>query len=224
MEETFDRDYRYCILYTQSTEQHRLKNVIERHLPEADGEVFCPCVEYWRRDKKEAVVTALFPGYVFLYTRLNRKEIHAILQEGRPQLQSGVRELGLRESQGLERQTIEDDAIYEYSDVSEEEAEFLDFLRQGNGLLTMSAGYEEKGKYHVMEGPLKPFEDRISRVDKHNRKAFLNILVRGHAARVGFECKPKAHWFPKNESRLVQLEGGGEFDLTEIAKKMMMGA
>ena len=87
--------------------------------------------------------------------------------------------------------------------MDEQEEWFLNYLREGNGLLTMSSGYEyeiqihkskkEKKaikKYKVMEGPLKVYEDKIKKVDKHERLAFLDFEVNGWCAQAGFNCLP----------------------------------
>ncbi|MCR5324884.1 MAG: hypothetical protein K6E85_16630 [Lachnospiraceae bacterium] len=66
-----------------------------------------------------------------------------------------------------------------------------------DGLLRMSYGYQENGKYIVMEGPLKVYQDKIIDVNKHDRKAFLDFEVNGYQVRAGFEVKPKKYWFPE---------------------------
>ncbi len=75
------------------------------------------------------------------------------------------------------------------SDVNPAEHEFLDCLRQSNGLLTMSSGYQEgKGDYKhfvVMDGSLKIYSDKIVDVDKHNRKAFLGFELNGRRCTSG---------------------------------------
>lgn len=219
--------YRYSVLYLPGTEQHKLKNLIEEHLPREKGEAFIPRMEYYKRGEKKVEETAIFPGYVFLYTALNRKEVHELLKDCRVGLKAAFRELALREKQRddpealyREDERTGEESWYDLSDLDQEETEFLDMLRQGNGLLTMSCGYEENKKYHVMEGPLQAFEDKIQKVDKHNRKAFLLFEIHGRQARAGFECKPKAHWFPKEETQIATLSDGTEVDLEELKRKL----
>ena len=86
----------------------------------------------------------------------------------------------------------------------------------------MSAGYDDGNKkYVVMEGSLKAFQDKIIDVDKHGRKAFLTFNINGSQAQAGFECKPKSHWFPKEDSNIVKLEDGTEVDLKELTRSVM---
>ena len=222
-----EKQFRYSVLYQPGAEQQKLKNLIEERLPREKGEVFIPRMEYYKRGEKKIKETAIFPGYVFLYTTLNRKEVHEMLTDCRIGVKAAFRELALREKQRedpevlyYEYEKAGAESWYDLSDLDREETEFLDLLRQGDGLLTMSCGYEENGKYHVMEGPLQAFEDKIQKVDKHNRKAFLLFEIHGRQARAGFECKPKAHWFPKEGTQLATLSDGMEVDLEELKRKL----
>ena len=216
---------RYCVLHIFEAAQHKLKNAIEKNLPEGRGEVFVPLMEIYRRSAKKEKKIAIFPGYVFLYTDLNMKEVHEMMKQCRAEVNCAVKELALKERwmgdpNFLDKET-EDEEIYELSDLNPEETEFLELLRKGNGLLSMSYGYEEDKKYHVMEGPLKAFEDKIEKVDKHNRKAFLRLKYNGKQTRAGFECKPKTYWYPTKDTRIARLKDGYEFDLDELSKQVM---
>lgn len=217
--------FRYCVLYLPGTEQQKLKDLIEEHLPREKGQVFIPRMELYRRGEKKVEEVSIFPGYVFLYTVLDLREVHEMLRECRMGLKTAFRELALREKQQDDPYAIcweEDESGegYDLSDLDREETEFLDMLRQGDGLLTMSCGYEENRRYHVMEGPLRAYEDRIQKVDKHNRKAFLAFEIHGKQARAGFECKPKAHWFPGEGTQIATLSDGTEVDLEELKRKL----
>lgn len=219
------KTFRYSVLYILDAEQHKLKGIIEKYLPKGRGEVFIPRMELYRRGEKKVKEITIFPGYVFLYTDMDIREVHEMLKDCRAEQNFVLRELALKERWASDREFLygetEDGALLELSDLDEEETEFLDILREGNGLLTMSCGYEENGKYHVMEGPLKAFEEKIEKLDKHNRKAFLKFQINGRQVRAGFECKPKTHWYPKDNSRIVKLSDDAEVDLDELIQKVM---
>lgn len=193
-------------------------------MPKENGEAFIPCMELYRRGKKKVEKVPIFTGYVFLYTSLNIKEVHEMLMGCRAGLKHTFRELALQvwwmDAPDFLCDERGDCGIYGLSDLNGEESEFLDMLRQGNGLLSMSCGYEENKKYHVMEGPLKAYEDKIQKVDKHNRKAFLRFEIHGRQARAGFECKPKAYWFPGEETKIVTISDGTEVDLEELKRRL----
>ncbi|MBR1633643.1 MAG: hypothetical protein IJ682_01125 [Lachnospiraceae bacterium] len=229
-----EKRFRYCVLYIRDTEHHKLTGILEKYMPSGRGQVFYPCMEYYRRDDKEVKVKAIFPGYVFLYTDLNIKEIHQLIDTHRGELNTAMRELTLAERRVTDpdflSQNSTEDKLYELTDIDEEEESFIDTLREGNGLLAMSSGYEyvvkdrkekKQKKYVVVEGPLKAYEDRIVIVDKHNRRAFLEFEINGRQAQAGFNCLPKAHWFPNKNSEIITFTDGTETDLGELKDKIM---
>lgn len=242
----------YCVLYTSAVKQAKLEEAIKKTLPEGKGIVFYPCMECWRRDSGKCEVKALFPGYIFIRSDMDALEIHEYVKEYRGKLGAFIRELGLSEryasGNGIfggcgseEDRDGEKEDGYRLTDLTEEEAEFMDFLlgeggdseaaeRLGKGdkmpregLLRMSYGYRESGKYIVMEGPLKAYENRIANVNRHERKAFLDFKVNGYVVRAGFEVKPKRYWFPEDKSTPEVLADGTEVDLRELENKMMGG-
>ena len=91
------------------------------------------------------------------------------------------------------------------------------------GVLRMSYGYREGGRYVVMKGPLKAYENRITNVNVHDRKAYLDIRINGHAVRAGFEVKPKRYWFPDDNGAPMVLHDGTEVNLERL-RNMMMGS
>lgn len=232
--------FRYCVLYIRDTEHQSVKKAIEKRLPKNRGYVFYPCMEYYRRDDKEVKIRAIFPGYIFLYTDLDIKEVHELMLKLHIETRLGAQELALSERRMSNPDFLleEDDTmkLYDLSDVDDDEAAFFDCLREGNGLLSMSSGYEErteyerkngKGveilkKYVVMEGPLKTYEDKIMDVDKHNRRAYLAFEINRRYAQAGFNCLPKAHWFPDGNSEIITLSDGTELDITELKRSVMV--
>lgn len=91
------------------------------------------------------------------------------------------------------------------------------------GVLWMSYGYREGGKYVVMKGPLKEYQNRIAKVNAHDRKAYLDIKINGRAVRAGLELKPKRYWFPDDSDAPMVLHDGTEVNLENL-RNMMMGA
>lgn len=228
------RKFRYCVLYIHDAERHRLLDIFRKALPKERGEVFYPLMEYYRRDDREVHTRAIFPGYIFFYTDLNMKEVHELVRSHRSRINSGYRELALASQRMADEDFLlredENQELFELSDADEEETVFLDHLREGNGLLAMSSGYEYRDtgpdgrslkKYTVMEGPLQAYEKRIRNVDKHNRRAYLEFEINGRRAQAGFSCLPKAHWYPDEDSRIVKFEDGTEADLSELKRSIM---
>ena len=198
----------YHVLYTQVMDQDKIKPRLEKKLEGTDSEIFIPRMEYYRRGEKAVKIKPIFPGYTFVRTSIDPLELHQTVRDTAKETQIGIRELG------FDKQKF-------HPCISTEEEEFLDFFCTGEGLLEMSVGYQEGNRYVVMDGPLKPFEDMIANVDKHNRKAFLKFEVDGRKAQAGFECKPKAHWFEDSSSKLATLSDGSEVDLNELRQKVL---
>ncbi|MCM1284190.1 MAG: hypothetical protein NC180_10900 [Muribaculaceae bacterium] len=215
--------HRYCVLHIRDADQDKLKDIIEKHIPSGRGGAFIPRMELYRRGEKTVKEVPMFPGYVFIHTDLDMKEIHGMLTSCRTELNAAFRELALKEWQMADPDFLykEGGELCSLSDLDDEETEFLDLLWQGGGLLAMSCGYEENKHYHVVEGPLKAYEDKIWKVDKHNRKAFLRFEINGRQARAGFECRPRAHWYPEEDTKIATLSDGTEVDLEELKKKVM---
>lgn len=88
------------------------------------------------------------------------------------------------------------------------------------GLLRMSYGYRDNGKWIVMKGPLRAFQDHIKDVNKHNKKAFLDIKIGGRIVRAGFDVKPKKYWFPEDEKAPEVLDDGSELDIDGLVRSM----
>lgn len=242
------KEYRYCVLYTQVLKQWEVYEVIRKSLPEGRGTVFYPCVELWWNDTVNTVIRPLFPGYVFIRSDLGRAELHELIVKRRGDILSFIKELKLAEQKNAGGVPADmDDALL--IDLSEDEAEFLDFMLNfryeeeseeetakdsliaawkggkipKEGVIRMSYGYCENGKCVVMEGPLKGYEDRIVKVDRRKKKAYLNLEINGHMAKAGLELKGKGYWFPKDRCASTVLEDGTEVDPAEIARRMMAG-
>ena len=215
---------RYYILFSQNADHQKIKIRLLNKLTDTDSEVFIPYMEYYKRGEKAVKTKPIFPNYMFIYTCVDPMLLHKKIRDVVGEISIGVRELGFKEQyygESIDMDKASEDEIILYPNVSDAEKQFLDLLRQGNGLLTMSMGYEENKKYVVMEGPLKAYEDKIDDVDKHNKKAFLKFEIDGRQAQAGFEVKPKVYWFPKKDSSIVKLEDGTEVDLEELKCKVM---
>ena len=244
----------YCVLYTSAVKQAKLEEAIKKTLPEGKGIVFYPCMECWRRDSGKCEVKALFPGYIFIRSDMDALEIHEYVKEYRGKLGAFIRELGLSEKyasgNGIfggcgseEDRDGEKEDGYRLTDLTEEEAEFMDFLLDSDdtdsgisggvddeddkngvpaeGLLKMSYGYQEGSKYKVMKGPLRAYEGHIAGVNKHDKKAYLDFKINGKVVRAGFDVMPKRYWFPEDKDTPEVLTDGTEVDLQALAKAMM---
>ena len=212
----------YSVLFTRTEKQSEMQKALSAVFPEGRGKIFLPMREYYRRDKKENDLKPLFPGYLFVYSDMGRKELHGFLLEHRGKVTSFLKELG-QYGQGLPegQEGFREGAA---TDLTEEESSFLDTILDKDGIQRMSAGYRENnGQIVVVEGPLVEYAGRIVKVDRHERLAYLNLKFREIDIVAGLEVKPKRHYFPEVEDVPVVLGDGTEVDLLELKKRMMEG-
>ena len=241
-----DAQYHYCVLYTPTLKQWKVYHTLKNSLPEGEGIVFYPCVELWWNDRVNTVIRPLFPGYIFIRSKLTQRQLHDLVLNSRNEILAFVKELTAPE-QWKDNSTGDDTEEDFLLDLSEDESAFLDFILElsgsdanaspssdkpsgdpsaemekipESGVLRMSHGYEENGKITIMDGPLRGYEDRIIRVDKRKRKAILDISINGHIAKAGLVILGKRHWFPDDENASEILSDGTEIDPYEIARRM----
>ena len=272
--------YRYCVLYTTVMKQERLLRLLRKRLPEERGVAFAPMMESYKRDSgKTLELKPLFPGYIFVRSDMKAGELHEFIRKYKPEFMSYIKELWLAEKlatgeigEGQRAGQDSDDEVpdpwdMQLSDLTDEEAEYLDLLldfdRSGGdiapdvvrymfdkdedtgveammprddrddgdydatsidastaGLLRMSYGYRDNGKWIVMKGPLRAFQDHIKDVNKHNKKAFLDFKIGGRIVRAGFDVKPKKYWFPEDDEAPEVLSDGSELDIDRLVKSM----
>lgn len=217
-----NQGYHYSVLFTRTEKQTEMQKVLSGEFPKSRGKIFLPMREYYRRDKKENDLKPLFPGYLFVYSDMCKKELYEFLLAHRVKVASFLKELGrygqdLQESQEA---SLEDTT----TDLTKEESSFLDTVLDEDGIQQMSAGYRESnGQIVVMEGPLVEYAGRIVKVDRHERVAYLNLKFREIDIVAGLEVKPKRYYFPDGEDVPVVLGDGTEVDLMELKKRMMEG-
>ncbi|MBO5550725.1 MAG: hypothetical protein J5966_02100, partial [Lachnospiraceae bacterium] len=221
-----NKNIHYCVLFTRVLKQELIRQEFSKEFPPDRGKVLCPSIECWRRGSGILEVKPIFPGYIFIRSDMDIYELHEFVRTHRSKLGTYVKELGISEKKASGEDVFDgNEDEYGLSDLNEEEEKFLDFLMDisNEGLIGMSRGYKENGRYIVMDGPLRSNENRIVDVNRHDRKAYLDFEFNGYVARAGLEIKPKRFWFPKNDDAPVLLADGTEVDTAMLSKKMMGG-
>ncbi len=212
--------YHYSVLFVRTQKQLEMQRALSGAFPKSRGKIFLPMREYYRRDRKETCVKPLFPGYLFVYSDMGREELHRFLTESRLEAVSFLKELG------MERKALEEGKGEAHGsglfDLTKEESDFLDAVLDQDGVWRMSAGYRDAGgRVTVMEGPLTAFSDRIVRVDRHERVAYLDLKLREFDIIAGLEIKPKGSFLPGEKDTPAELWDGTKVDLEELKKRMM---
>lgn len=122
---------------------------------------FAPYYEAMKKYKGEWHLERkiLFPGYVFMIT----DEVESLYLE----LKSII---GLTKLIGTGREVIP---------LKKEEVDFLTAFGKERQVVEMSTGILENGCVHITDGPPKGREDMIRKIDRHKRKASLEIPMFG---------------------------------------------
>lgn len=148
------------------------KNVIEKNIL---NECFVPYYEFmkkyhgeWHRERK-----VLFPGYVFLISE-HIEELYLELKKV----------IGLTKMIGTGEEIVP---------LSVKEVEFLETFGEKNQVVKMSKGIIEGDKVIITSGPLKGNEGCIKKIDRHKRKAYLEVEMFGRMVetQVGVEIVEK---------------------------------
>lgn len=165
----------YVVQVRTGTEEN-IRIQCQKRIPETILQrCFIPYYEEKKRMRGEWVTLkkVLFPGYVFMVT----EELEELY-------------LQLRCVEGLTRLIGTGDEIVPIS--SREEA----FLRRMGGeeqVVHMSEGIIEGAQVHVATGPLQGMEGYIRKIDRHKRKAYLEVSMFGRmqSIQVGLEVVAK---------------------------------
>ena len=162
----------YYVLFCQSLKIDKLYQVFNSK----EGiEAFIPKMERYIRSKDMIVLINMFPGYLFIKTKMNQIEFDTFLLLMNEQRDGIIRELKKDEVSAL----------------TQEEIYLLDNLLDDEYLLRMSKGYKVNGKTVVIEGPLKKLEKHIVSVDKKSHEAVLNIQFLNKKLKAGIEMQNK---------------------------------
>ena len=101
----------------------------------------------------------MFNNYVFVKTHLCQTDFNDLLLKMKDQ------------NDGLIKQLKNVDA----TTLTEKEIEFFSLVLDENYTIRLSHGYQEDGKTIIIDGPLKLLEKHITKVDKHNQCAYLDL-------------------------------------------------
>lgn len=153
--------------YMRLYEERHRDDMPQEQAQETDRETcFIPRYERMKRYQGEwhKERRILFPGYVFVISS-DLKQMKGCLQQV----------IGLTKLLGMEETVIP---------LTEEEIHFLVQFAGDDHVVTMSKGIVEGTQVIVTEGPLKGQEGLIRKIDRHKRKAWIEIKMFGWIQRV----------------------------------------
>ena len=167
MQETEQK--RWYVVWAASRCERRLSERLSRELSGEGERVWLPTRIERRRMGEGAgdrdFELLLFPGYVFVYTA-QPEELHTILKKKNISdflkiLQTGD----------------------EFVPITDEEEEILKRLTGETGRVDISTGLIREGVLQVIQGPLKGMEPYVRHIDRHKKKATLEMTLFGEKKR-----------------------------------------
>lgn len=148
------------VLYCQS---YKIENLCQRFNQKEGIEAFIPQIEKHLHSTNELVLKHLFPGYLFIKTKMKE------------------------EKNGVIRELKKDDV----SALTKDEIHLLKLLLNEQYILKMSKGYKQTNKTIIIEGPLKQLQEHIISVNKREHFAILNIEFLNRRIKAGIEMQDK---------------------------------
>lgn len=130
-------------------------------------EAFFPQVEVMHRKagKKFKVMKPLFPSYIFVKSDIKQIEF-----------QEKLKNVRLRKS-GIIKELKYDN--FDTSSLLESEKNFLENILNDKSVLLHSTGTIEGEQIVIISGPLKGYENRIVKINRHKQEALLKINMLG---------------------------------------------
>lgn len=156
--------YVWYVVQVKTGTEERIKKQCERVI---DEEILVNCfLPYYEEQKKYQGAwhvrrKILFPGYVFLVSD-HLEELFGKLKNV----------IGLTKLIGTGREIVP---------LTDEEVVLLQRLGKDDQVVEMSTGIIINGKVRVISGPLEDMEGYIKRIDRHKRKAVLEIEMFGRS-------------------------------------------
>ena len=148
----------WYVIWALARKEKELINIITDKVPaNVYTRVWTPCKKEIRRysGHQTTVDIILFPGYVFIDTD-DPDAVHQYLYR----YSSYIRFLKDGES---------------YSPVSDHERSIIEHFTGESGTAGISMGVISDGRLHILDGPLVGMESQITKIDRHRRKAYVQI-------------------------------------------------
>ena len=162
------REKNWYILYVMGGKEKKICDFLGK---EANWEVFTPFKEVVHKVNGERVLVKklLFPSYVFIETALMPADFRQKILSKRLQIQGILRELKYEE---------------DVSALTEKEQAYLSKLMNDSKVVSLSKGEIIDGKVMITEGPLIGYESYIKKIDRHKRRAILEVEINGNIMEV----------------------------------------
>lgn len=161
-------DKKWYILFVKTSEEEKIAKILKKE----QFNSFVPKMKmlYHKNGQNSLKEKVMFPGYVFIESELNQKDFIINLNH--------FHEKNPRFMKLLKVDNEGTAALYP------EEKEYLEQLLNENKTMEHSMGIIEGDKVIILEGPLKGLESKIIKIDRHKRRALLEMMICNVATQV----------------------------------------
>lgn len=146
----------YYVLFCQTIKTEKICQRLNEY---NELQAFIPKMEKYIRVKEITVIQVMFPGYLFVKTKLGQQEFDSLLNSMNERKDGIIKELKKKEATAL----------------TNDEIELLNRLLDKDAILRISEGYKKNGKTIVTNGPLLLFQNDIIDSDKRDMIAVLDV-------------------------------------------------
>lgn len=156
----------YVIWTVTAKEQELVQRMKDTLSPDLYRRIWVPVREEIRsfQGGEKNVEVRLFPGYVFVDTDFP-EEIHRRIRKEPSYIKF------LQTDKGI-------------TPISWWEEENLRLLEDGSGTIKLSVGIIEGGSLKILSGPLKGKESQVIRIDRHRKKAWIEVTLLGEKRKI----------------------------------------
>ncbi|MBS5111164.1 MAG: hypothetical protein KHZ15_00560 [Coprobacillus cateniformis] len=158
----------WYVLYTLSQKTNKIVSNLNRR---KELIAFIPEYEVCHRKTKAITIKPMFNNYIFVKTSLNQNDFNDLLLKMKDQNDGLIKQLKNNQTSAL----------------TADEIHFFNIVLDSHFIVRLSHGYQEYGITHIIDGPLKPFENHIVRVDKHNQCAYLDLVFFDRRIKLGID-------------------------------------
>lgn len=159
----------WYVLFVMGGREQQIKDFLNQE--NKNWKAFIPMIEiiHTKQGKEYTVNKPMFPSYIFIDTSLSPNDFRDLLKHAKEKIAGIIKELKFDE---------DTPALRDY------EREYLEGLLNNQYKITPSVGYMENDKVVITDGPLKGYESQIVWIDRHKKKAALQLDLLNKETRV----------------------------------------
>lgn len=167
----------WFVFYVKTGKEDEACRYLNDLLDKEESISFVPQVElvYKKTQQIVRILSPMFPSYIFVESNREGKKFIAETLRVVKESKNIIKLLGKEEP--------------EFMSILDEEKEFLLNFCNNDYTIKESTGYIKGDKVFVTSGPLRGSESSIKKVDRHKRRAEIEIMMMGEIRRVSLSLE-----------------------------------